>query len=200
MATAEKPAIERRAPETPAVRRRLFSVEEYYRMAAAGILAENERVELIEGEIVVMCPIGSPHSGCVNALTHLLVSRVGGDAVVSVQSSVRLSDSSEPEPDLAVLRPRPDFYRSEHPGPADVLWLIEVMASSADYDRGVKLGLYARSGIAEVWLVDLNEELVEAYRAPASEAYTETRTLRRGENLAPGALPGVVLAVDEILG
>lgn len=200
MATAEKPAIERPAPETPAVRRRLFSVEEYYRMAAAGILAESERIELVEGEIIVMCPIGSPHYGCVNALTHFLVSRVGGNAVVIVQSPVRLSDRSEPEPDLAVLRPRPDFYRSAIAVPADVLWLIEVMASSTDYDRGVKLGLYARSGIAEVWLVDLNEELVDAYRAPAGETYAEMRTLKRGESLAPGAMPGVVIAVDDILG
>ncbi len=123
-----------------------FSVEDYHRMAEAGILSEDAHVELIEGEIVTMSPLGARHLACVDRLTALLVPGVGPRAIVRVQGSIRLGDRSEPEPDLVLLRPRQDFYAAIPATAGDVLTLIEVMDSSASYDRAIKLGLYARAG------------------------------------------------------
>lgn len=130
--------------------RRSFTVEEYHRMAEAGILREDDRVELLEGEIVEMTPIGSRHAACVDRLNQLGVRGVGPRAIVRVQSPVRLGERSEPQPDLTLLRARPDFYAHAHPGPADVLLIIEVAEASADADRTVKMPLYARAAIPEV--------------------------------------------------
>jgi Uma2 family endonuclease len=135
--------------------RRLFTVAEYHKMAEAGILSEDDRVELLEGEIVAMSPIGSRHAGLVNRLNRLFSQRAGDQVVVSVQNPVRLGGYSEPQPDLALLRPRADFYTSSHPGPEDVLLAVEVAETSAAVDREVKVPLYARFGVPEVWLVDL---------------------------------------------
>jgi len=169
-------------------------------MAEAGILSEDDRVELIEGEIVEMSPIGSHHAACVNRLTRLF-SRQGGDrAIVSVQNPIRLSEYSEPEPDLALLRPRADFYAEALPGPEDTLLVVEVMETSAQYDRERKLPLYAEAGIPEVWLVDLAAECIEVYRRPSPEGYEDVRRRCRGERLSPQAFPDVELAVDDILG
>src|SRR6476659_3569905 len=139
----------------PWVTRRPITVTEYHRMGEVGILGDRDRVELIEGELVAMSPIGSYHHGTVNKLNHALVQAVGERAVVSVQGPVRLDEFSEPEPDLALLKPRPDFYRDAHAGPADVLLLIEVADTSLNYDRAVKRALYARHTIQELWIVDL---------------------------------------------
>jgi Uma2 family endonuclease len=188
------------ATATPPLERYRFTVDDYHRMAEAGILNEDDPVELIEGEIIIMSPIGLRHLACVDRLNTLLAPGLGPRAIVRVQGSVRLSDRSEPEPDVILLRPRPDFYATSPATPADVLWLIEVMDSSASYDRGVKLGLYARSDVAEVWLVDLNEEQVELYRKPLSGRYTEISIRPRGQSVAPEAFPDFVLGVDAILG
>ena len=178
---------------------RRFTVEEYYRMAQAGILSENDRVELIEGAIVEMAAIGSRHAACVGRLTAVFsAAQTGG--IVWVQNPIRLGEHSEPQPDLALLRPRPDFYASAHPGPGDVLLLIEVSETSTDADREVKVPLYARAGIAEVWLVDLEAEGIELYRQPSAEGYRESRQARRGEALSPGAFSDLTLTADEILG
>jgi Uma2 family endonuclease len=136
---------------TVQIQRRLFSVHEYHQMLQAGVLGEDDRLELIEGEIVQLSPINSRHAACVNRLNALFTSRLTGRAVVSVQNPIRLDTHSEPQPDLALLKPRPDFYAASHPNPEDVLLVVEVADTSADYDRGVKLALYARVGIAEVW-------------------------------------------------
>lgn len=128
------------------VQRRLFTVSEYYRMAEAGILGEDDRVELLEGEIVQMAPIGSNHRGTVDFLANSLVSRLGARAIVRTQNPIRLDDFSEPQPDVALLHPRADFYRRSHPTPADVLLLVEVADSSVAFDRQVKLPLYCPSG------------------------------------------------------
>jgi Uma2 family endonuclease len=128
------------------VQRRLFTVEEYHRMAEAGILSEDDRVELIEGELVTMSPIGSRHAACVARLTALLFP-VGGRGILWVQNPIRLGARSEPQPDVALLRYRPDFYASAHPGPEDVLLVVEVAETSADADRSLKIPLYARYGI-----------------------------------------------------
>jgi Uma2 family endonuclease len=180
--------------------RRSFTVEDYHRMAQAGILSEDDRVELIDGEILKMTPIGSRHATCVRRLNRLFSMAAGARVIVDVQNPIRLGEHSEPQPDLALLRPRPDFYGSSHPGPQDVLLVVEVAETSATYDREVKLPLYARAGIPEVWLIDLSEEGIEIHRHPLPRGYQQVQHLRRGERLAPDALPDVSFAVEGILG
>ena len=138
--------------------RRLFTVHEYYRMAEAGIFGEDDRVELLSGEIVEMTPIGSRHAAAVSRLIHVFTARLSGTAILRVQDPLRLDNYSEPQPDLAIVRLRQDFYRDAHPDAADVLLLIEVADTSGDIDRTVKIPLYARSGVAEVWVVDLQDQ------------------------------------------
>ncbi|MFQ6089884.1 MAG: Uma2 family endonuclease [Candidatus Bipolaricaulia bacterium] len=185
---------------TVQVLKRRFTVEEYHQMAQAGILTEDDRVELIEGEIVEMTPISSRHAACVNCLNQLFSNQVGRQAIVSVQNPIRLSERSEPQPDLALLRPRSDFYADKHPEPGDVLLVVEVAETSADYDREVKLPLYARSEVPEAWLVDLEAGIVEIHHKPSAQSYKEVRKYQRGERLASQAVPDLELAVDEVLG
>ncbi|HEX7185073.1 MAG TPA: Uma2 family endonuclease [Thermoanaerobaculia bacterium] len=179
--------------------RRLFTRDEYYAMAEAGILKPADRVELIEGEIFRMTPIGKGHAGCVNHVNRLFTAPLADRAVVAVQNPVYLNNFSEPEPDIAVLRFRSDFYRGDHPTPDDVLLLIEVADSSLEHDRRRKIPLYARSGIPETWLVNLNDNVLEVYRAPSRDGYREVRRLRRGDRIAPLAFPDLVIPVDAIL-
>lgn len=182
----------------PATRR--FNVHEYYQMAAAGILMEDDRVELIEGEIVEMAPIGSRHAACVDRLTRLFSSQVGDAAIVHVQNPVRLDDHSEPEPDLALLKPRTDFYASAHPAPEDVLLLVEVADTSVGYDRSVKVPLYARAAIPVFWLVDLEREQVDVMQESTSDGYRTVQTYRRGERLQLQDIPQLDISVDDVLG
>jgi Uma2 family endonuclease len=182
------------------LKRRRFTVDEYYRMAEAGILTEDDRVELIEGEIVEMSPIGSHHASQVKRLNALFTARLGPRAIVSVQDPVRLSRHSEPQPDLALLKPREDFYRRSHPDPGDVLVLIEVMDTTIEMDRRVKLPLYARSGIAETWLVDVNADRIEVYRSPSVDGYRDVRIFRRGESVGLEVFPDITFTVDDLLG
>jgi Uma2 family endonuclease len=198
MAIATAPSSVETPPVLP--ERRRFSIEEYHRMGEAGILGREERVELIDGEIVVMSPIGNRHITCVDRLNRMLVQGLGDRAIVRVQNPVRLASRSEPEPDFALLRPRDDFYAGNPATEKEVLTFIEVMETSARYDRGFKRDFYARSGIAELWLVDLNLERVEVYRKPAAGEYTEMRIAARGQNVSPEAFPELVLGVDAILG
>lgn len=181
------------------LKRRRFTVQEYHQMAQAGILGEDDRVELIEGEIVEMTPIGRRHASCVARLVHRFGRELRDAAVIWPQNPVRLGEDSEPEPDLALLRPRADFYASGHPGPEDVLLLVEVADSSADPDRRVKVPLYARSGIQEVWLVDLEQETVTIYRDPAPDGYRTAQVVRRGDELAPAAFPHVTLKAADLI-
>lgn len=169
-------------------------------MAEAGILSEDDRVELIEGEIIEMSPIGSRHAACIDRLSTLLHRLPGLAAIVRVQSPIRLDQYSEPQPDIAVLRPREDFYSRSHPTPADVLVVIEVADSSATYDRAVKVPLYARAEIAEVWLLDLVRDEIEIFSQPENGTYKDVRQARRGQELASGQISTLVLSVDEILG
>ena len=177
-----------------------FTVDDYHRMAQAGILSEDDRVELIEGEIVMMSPIGSRHAACVRRLLHLFVHGVGDKAIVAVQDPICLEEHSEPQPDISLLKPRKDLYAHKHPGPEDVLLLVEVAEMSAGYDREVKVPLYARYGIKEVWLIDLEAEAVEVCRGPSAAGYQERVIMKRGDALSPGAFPDITLPVDEILG
>jgi Uma2 family endonuclease len=181
------------------IARRRFSVEDYHRMLGAGILSEDDRVELIDGEIVEIAPIGPRHASQVDFLARLLWQRVGSGAIVRVQNPIRLGEHSEPQPDLCLLGPRRDYYRRSHPTAADVLLLIEVAEATAEYDRQVKVPLYGRHGVAEVWLVDLEAERVEVYRRPGAEGYEEVRSLGRGETVSPLSFPDLTLRVDELL-
>jgi len=177
-----------------------FTVEEYHRMGEAGIFTEDDRVELIEGEILQMTPIGPRHAACVDRLTRLFSMAVGERAVVRVQSPIRVAQHTEPQPDVVLLRPRADFYQEAHPGPLDIFVVVEVSDTSAAYDRTVKLLLYARAGIPEVWLVDLEGQLVEVHRNPGPGGYQDVLQLRRGQHLAVEALPGLTFSVNDILG
>ncbi len=178
---------------------RRFTVAEYYAMAEAGILTEDDRVELIDGVIVEMSPAGSRHVGCVNLYTRWLSQLVGDRAILQVQGSIHLDDDTEPQPDLALLRDRPDFYSSSHAEPSDVLLLIEVADSSVGYDRHEKLPRYARAGIPEVWLTILPERIIEAHTEPSGGRYTHTRIFAPGDTITPGCFPDVALPVGEIL-
>jgi Uma2 family endonuclease len=182
------------------VSKRVFNVDEYYRMAEAGILSEDDRVELIEGEIIETSPIGRQHAASVKRITALFYQHVAQAAVISVQDPVRLSDYSEPQPDIALLRSREDFYSSGLPGPADTLLIVEVADTSLPYDRGVKLLLYARSGIPEVWLVDLSNETIEVYTQPANTGYQASHHARRGDSVVAQSIPGLTLSAEDILG
>ncbi|MGH2769065.1 MAG: Uma2 family endonuclease [Actinomycetota bacterium] len=177
-----------------------FTVEEYYRMAEAGILGEDDRVELIEGEIIAMAPIGSPHAGCVTRLTELFIRGVEGRATVIIQNPVRLDGHTEPQPDLMLARRRDDFYRERHPGPDDVLLLVEVADTSGRYDRGVKLPLYASAGIPEIWVIDLIQHRLEAYRSPSPDGYGEVLELGAGDRVAPIAFEDLLIEVGELAG
>lgn len=163
-----------------------FSVTDYHRMGETGILGPDLRTELIDGEIVEMPPIGHPHAGTVKFLSNLMKETVGRDAIVAVQDPVWLDDHSEPLPDIALLRARPDYYRNGHPGPTDVLLLVEVADSSLAYDREIKLPRYARAGIPEVWLVDLAARRLAIHRQPGEGGYAE---IRIADDLSAIALP-----------
>ena len=180
--------------------RHRFTVEDYHRMGQAGILAEKDRVELVDGEIVQMTPIGSPHAGTTTFLHGWLSPRLGARAIVREQNPVVLAPHSELQPDLAAVRPRSDHYRQGHPRPADVLFLIEVSDTTGDYDRTVKLPLYARAGIQEVWIVDLAAACVEIYLGPGVSGYERMERFTRGQSIAPQAFPDLRLSVDDILG
>ncbi len=181
----------------PAAPRRLLTVDEYHRMAEAGILTDDDCVELIEGQLVAMVPFGSEHVAATNALTRLLVLAVGDRGIVSVGNPVRLTRHSEPQPDFAVLKPRDD-YRRTLPRPEDTMLAVEVANTSLDYDRKVKLALYARSGIPEVWIVNLAAEEVEVYRTPVADRYAAVVRAGRSDNMTIEAIPGVLIPVAKI--
>lgn len=183
-----------------ALRHRLFTVEEYHRMFETGILSADDRVELLAGEIVEMPPIGFYHAGTVDRIAYVLMSRLGARAIVRVQNPIRISVESEPHPDVSLLRPRPDFYTESPSEPSDVYLVIEVMDTSVERDRRVKLPLYARAAIPEVWLVNLPAACIEVCRTPRPDGYAEARTLHRGDPLTIAAFPDVTLRVEDILG
>ena len=180
--------------------RRRFTIDDYHRMGEAGVFSEDDRVELLDGEIVEMSPIGIPHSSSVDRLNAFFARRLGRRAILRVQGPIILDDYSEPQPDLSVLTPRPDFYGHAQPRPRDVLLAIEVMDSSRSYDRTLKLPLYARAGLREVWLVDLQAEVIERFRRPSLRTYREHETFGRGRVLTPLAFPRIRFRVNEILG
>jgi Uma2 family endonuclease len=180
--------------------KRLFTVAEYEQMATAGILGEDDRVELINGEIVTMTPVGSRHAGAVKRLLHaFLPLQAAGTVLLSVQDPIQLGSHSEPQPDFALLRPRPDFYATAHPNSSDVLLIIEVAETSAEFDRTVKLPLYAKEGIPEVWLVNVTEDRIELFRDPRADGYQTHQVVSKGRSIVPLAVPNFTIATDAIL-
>jgi Uma2 family endonuclease len=179
-------------------RRHRITVHEYHRMAEVGVLAPDARVELIEGEILDMAPTGKEHTSVVDRLTRLLVRAVGDDAIVRIQGSVRLSEMSEPEPDVVLLKPQPDFYRSRFASSADMLLVIEVSASTLRYDRDVKVPLYARHGVPEAWIVDLENGRLLVYGSPAEGAYTRHDSIEAPEVIPVTTLPGVAVDLSAV--
>jgi len=184
-------------PQAPT--RRRLDVDAYYRMAEAGILPAGCRVELIDGDIIDMVPIGSPHAGHTISLVRAFARAAADDLVsLTVQTPLRLDRYNEPQPDLVLLRRRPDNYKSRHPSAADVLLLVEVSDSSLAYDRSTKLGLYARFGVPEVWIVDIPGAAVEAHRNPRAGVYADSERLASGRQ-APALVPGVSVDVTALL-
>jgi Uma2 family endonuclease len=182
------------------VARRRFTTAEYARMAEAGVLGEDDRLELIDGEILELAPIGSGHAACVRRLTGLFARLLGDTVQVSIQNPIDLDEHSQPQPDLVLLRPRNDFYASAHPTAADVLLLVEVAETSEEYDRQIKVPLYARHGIKEVWLVDLRQRRVFVYRDPSPDSYRTVRICQRSDALSSSALPDLLVTVADVLG
>ena len=175
-----------------------LTVEQYHRMGELGILRPDDRVELIDGELVRMAPIGSMHSGLVSRLNRLLVERVGRNGVVSPQNPVILSEVTEPQPDLTVLRWRADDYTADTPQAGDTLLVIEVSDSSLRFDRQVKLGFYAQAGVPEVWILDLRARRLLVHREPEGKGYRVAEERTAGQQACCAGLPGLCVGLDEL--
>jgi len=180
--------------------RRLFTVKEYHLMSEAGVFGEDDRVELIEGEIIQMAAIGTRHATCVRRLIRQFRQLPEESAILDVQNPIQLTERTEPQPDVVLLEPRADYYATAHPIPSEVLLLVEVSDSTIDFDRNVKVANYARSGIQEVWLWDLEANCLEVYRDPTENGYTSIQRFERGEIVLPLAFPDFQVSVDLILG
>ncbi len=183
----------------PVITRKRFTTQEYEQIIAAGVIGEDDRLELLEGEIVEMSPIGPSHSGCVLKLTEQLYKLQSPQIMVRVQDPIRLGKFSVPQPDISVVHRRSDYYTKSHPEPEDILLLIEVAESSLSYDRELKLPLYARAGIPEVWIANPLGQVIEVYRSPEGGGYRDKRQLRRGDVLTALNIPELNLTVDSIL-
>ena len=182
------------------VSKKLFTVDEYYRMADAGIFTEDDRVELIEGEIIQMSPIGHRHMVCVNRATDLFISALKGKAVVSVHNPLRLNQYNEPQPDIVVFKWRADYYASKPYTPEDTLFVLEVSDTTLRYDTKIKLPIYAANGISELWIENLKEDVLLVCRHPANKTYRTQLTLRRGDSISPLTFSDTSFTVEDLLG
>ena len=178
---------------------RRFTPAEFLALVEVGILASGDRVELLDGVIIEMAPIGDPHAGTVDVYTEMLPSGVDQGTLLRVQGPLALDERSRLYPDLTLLRRRADYYRSRPPAPEDVLLLIEVADSSVDYDRNEKLPRYAQAGIPEVWITVLPEGIIEAHTEPSGGRYTHARIFAPGDTITAGCFPDIALPVSEIL-
>ena len=182
------------------ITKRRFSVSDYYLMAETGILGPCDRVELIDGEIMQMAPIGSHHASCVDYLTAFFSRTLGDSVIIRVQNPIRVDEHNEPQPDLLLLKPRDDFYERAHPGPRDALLAVEVSHTTVEFDRDVKAPLYARAGIPELWLANLEDGYLDALSHPEGGEYRVARRLAHGDTIAPALLPDARLDVGRALG
>ncbi len=177
-----------------------FSVEEFNKLGEAGIFDEDDRVELLDGEIIVMSPIGSRHAGTVMQINWALQHKLDDRVLFNLQNPAVLDDFSEPLPDITLLKPRADFYKTAHPRPEDILLLVEVSDTTLAYDRGRKLRKYAEREIREVWIVNVNANRIERYCSPVASAYSIAEKKERGDQISIAAFPDVVFAVEELIG
>ncbi len=184
---------------TATVRKHLTDIKEWQKLGEANIFAPGSRLELIEGEILEMAPIGFNHSGHINRLVKLLTKLISDDVIPSVQNPLQLGDLSEPEPDFMLLKPNDDFYCSRHPNADDVLLLIEVAESSLSFDQNQKLHLYASHNIPEYWLMNLNDSCLEIYRQPHGDCYGEKTTLHSGDSVTLSQLNQITINIADIL-
>ncbi|MBD2316926.1 Uma2 family endonuclease [Phormidium tenue] len=175
-----------------------FTTEQYHLMHEAGVFAEGDRLELINGEITEMSPIGRKHAACVNRLVTLSTKKLGDRIIASVQNPIRLADNSEPQPDLAILKPRNDFYENSLPTPVDILLIIEVADSTITYDREIKSPLYAAAGIPEMWLFDVNRKIIEGYSQPSVLGYKRMQRYEQNDTFSMLAFPDVTFAWQEV--
>lgn len=182
------------------IARHWFTVAEYDRMGETGIFSEDDRVELIEGEIFEMSPIGERHAACVDVLSELFREQLQRRVIVRIQNPIQLGSYSEPQPDVALLKRRSDFYRHAHPTSDDVLLIVEVSDTTLEYDRQIKVPLYARAGVAEVWIVNLMDEQIEIHSQPANGAYQSQSQASRGETINSPDTFNLTLSVNDILG
>ena len=177
-----------------------FDVHQYHAMAEAEILHPDDRVELIDGEIIAMSGIGPEHMATVDSSNEFWVTAARGRAIVRIQGSIRLDEWNEPQPDVALLKRRADFYRSRSAGPDDVLLLIEVSDTTLRRDRRVKLELYARFGVPETWIANIQDRTIEVYSDPVNGEYTARQTFRHGQTVTPAAFPDIALPVSDVIG
>ena len=187
-------------PVMPVQAKHRFTTADYYRMAETGVIAPNARVELLDGEIIDMSPIGPFHGSVTKYLLNYLTEHAQHRWLVTAQDPVHLDDHSEPQPDVMLVKRASDFYRKRHPGPQDVFLLIEVADNTLAYDREPKLPAYGRSGIPEVWIANLDERVVEVYREPNSSGYGSSVMLRHGDSARPLLFPDIAVRVGELLG
>lgn len=180
--------------------RRRLTVSDYHKMIDAGIFQEDDRVELLDGELYDMSPIDAAHAANVNRLTRLLVRSIDEQAIVSVQNPVELDDYSEPQPDIALLRWRDDFYENHLPTPTDSLLLIEVANTTVTTDRKAKLPRYAAAKIPEVWIVNIKQRVIEQYTQPDGKVYGNHKLVKRGMITTTCLSPAVAMPVEHIFG
>lgn len=184
---------------TVQILRKKFTVHQYHQMIETGILTDRDRVELFKGEIIEMSPVGRRHAACVDRLTELFILRLASKAIVRTQNPIRLSDDSEPQPDLAILRRRDDFYAAGHPQPQDIFLVVEVADTTIDFDREIKIPTYAQEGISEVWLIDLNAQVIEVFQTPTVQGYQNIQRFQSGQILTTPNFSEIQISVDEIL-
>ncbi len=192
--------------ETLTLHRKKFTREIYYKMAELGLFQEDnpkeicytKRLELIKGEIFEMSPVGFKHASCVKKLNYLLMKKLSDKVILGVQDPIKLKDNTEPQPDLVLLKPRPDFYIREHPQPEDIFLLIEVADSSINYDREVKLPLYAENKIHEVWLIDLNKKILEVHQNPYNNYYQNIQKLSSINNVCLSNFTDIEIKVSDL--
>ena len=182
------------------VAKKLFTVDEYYKMADVGILTPEDRVELIDGEITEMSPIGNRHLGCVNAAAEAFSAAFRGRAVVSIHNPLRLTNYTEPEPDVVLLKPRTDAYRHKRPLADDALLVVEVSDTTLEYDRKVKTPRYAAAGVPEVWIEDLEGDVLLVFRDPRGNGYKTSLILKPDQSISVEAFPDAVFKVSDLLG
>lgn len=178
--------------------RHKLEADTYFRMAEAGIFPKEDRIELVEGDLIDMAPTGHDHAAFVSGLVEAFVLACAGRATVWTQSSIWLDRYTAPEPDIAILRRRADYYASKRPGPADILLLLEVAKSSLEFDRTVKLPLYARAGIAEVWIIDVARSAIEVHTQPVMSAYAAARLFKPGDQVALTLMPEISVTLYPI--